>query len=84
MAKSSLSDLLGKLSLTSEQEDSINFYLTTLRRRGKFAYISSKTALFLPDLEKSGWIYLELGKINGVFVWGCSLCENMETFREKI
>ena len=46
------------------------------------SFVFSKTALFIPDLEKSGWIYLELRRIKEVFAWGCSLCENLETFRE--
>ena len=79
MAKSSLSDILAQLSLTNEEEDILNFYLTTMRRK-KLSFVFSKTALFIPDLEKSGWIYLELRRIKEVFAWDCSLCENLETF----
>ena len=50
-------------------------YLTTMRRK-KLSFVFSKTALFIPDLdlEKSGWMYLELRRIKEVFAWGCSLC----------
>ena len=82
MAKSSLSDMLSQLSLNIEEEDNLNFYLTTLRRKGRLQYFFSSTALFIPEMSKNGWIYLELGKVAGKFVWGCSICENLETFRE--
>ena len=82
MAKSSLSDMLSQLSLNNEEEDNLNFYLTTLRRKGRLQYFFSSTALFIPEMSKNGWIYLELGKVAGKFVWGCSICENLETFRE--
>ena len=81
MAKSSLSDMLSKLSLDSENEDRLTFYLSFLRRRGKMSFLFSKKACFIPDIETNKWIYLELRKIKNKFAWGCSNCENLKTFR---
>ena len=81
MSKLNLNEQMSKLSLDSEKEDNLTFYLTSLRRRGKCSYLFSKTALFIPDLEGSCWIYLELRKIKDKFTWGCSVCEDLKTFR---
>ena len=69
MAKSSLSDMLSKLSLDSENEDRLTFYLSFLRRRGKMSFLFSKKACFIPDIETNKWIYLELRKIKNKFAW---------------
>ena len=55
MSKLNLNEQMSKLSLDSEKEDNLTFYLTSLRRRGKCSYLFSKTALFIPDLEGSCW-----------------------------
>ena len=65
MAQASLIDMLSQLSLNSEEEDNLNFYLTTLRRKGRLQYFFSSTALFIPEMSKNGWIHLELGKVAG-------------------
>ena len=52
MAKSSLSDMISQLSLNNAEEDNLNFYLTTLRRKGRLQYFFSSTALFIPEMSK--------------------------------
>ena len=81
-SKAQLSDLLSKLSLGSENEDHLTFYLTTLRRK-KVSYLFSKNALFIQDLNSNQWVYLQLRMIKDTYVWGCSACTDMNTF-EKI
>ena len=80
MAKTNISDLLSKLSLDSEEEDHLTFYLAILCRK-KVPYLISKRALFIQEIKGNGWIYLELRKIKEKFVWGCSICENLKTFQ---
>ena len=81
MTKSSLSDMLSKLSLDAENEDKLSFYLSFLRRKGKHSILFSKKACFVTDLDSGKWIYLELKKIADTLAWGCSFCENLKTFR---
>ena len=81
MTKSSLSDMLSKLSLNTENEDKLSFYLSFLRRKGKNLILFSKKACFVKDIESNKWIYLELKRNSGEFAWGCSSCENLKTFR---
>ena len=84
MTKPSLSDMLSQLCLDGETEDRLAFYLSFLRRRGKNSVLFSKKACFITNLETSKWVYLELRKIEDKFVWGCSICENLKTFRNII
>ena len=56
MANAELSDLLSKLSLDSEKEDHLTFYLTTLRRK-RVPYLFSKNALFIQEIKVGGYIY---------------------------
>ena len=79
MAKAEMTDLLSKLSLDSEKEDHLTFYLTALRRK-RVSYLLSKNALFIQEITGNQWIYLQLRKIKNIFVWGCSVCEDMPTF----
>ena len=81
MPKSSLSDMLSKLSLNAENEDKLAFYLSFLRRKGKNSILFSKKACFVKDIESNKWLYLELKRNSGGFAWGCSSCENLKTFR---
>ena len=80
MAKAEMTDLLSKLSLDSEKEDHLTFYLTALRRK-RVSYLLSKNALFIQEITGNQWIYLQLRKIKNIFVWGCSVCEDMRTFK---
>ena len=81
MAKTSLSDMLTKLSLDRDSEDHLSFYLSLLRRKGNLSFLFSQKACFLPDIETKKWLYLELRKIGNTFVWGCSVCQDLKTFR---
>ena len=81
MVSNHLSDMLSKLSLDSENEDRLTFYLSILRRKGKSSYFISKSAGFIFDIQSKKWIYLELKKIENNFYWGCNSCQNLKTFR---
>ena len=81
MVSNHLSDMLSKLSLDSENEDRLTFYLSILRRKGKSSYFISKSAGFIFDIQSKKWIYLELKKIETNFYWGCNSCQNLKTFR---
>ena len=81
MKGDNISDLLSKLSLDSETEDRLTHFLSLLRRKGKSSYILSKKAAFINDMNIKKWIYLELRKLNNLFVWGCDECQDMKTFR---
>ena len=81
MATSKLNNLMSKLCLDSEKEDELSFYLASLRRKRKSSYLWSKTALFISNIDGTSWIYLEMRKIEEKFAWGCSSCNNLETFR---
>ena len=48
---------------------------------GKSSYILSEKAAFINDMNIKRWIYLELLKLNNLFVWGCDECQDMKTFR---
>ena len=74
MKGDNISDLLSKLSLDSETEDRLTYFLSLLR-------ILSKKAAFINDMNIKKWIYLELRKLNNLFVWGCDECQDMKTFR---
>ena len=63
MASQNLNELMSKLSLETEKQDELTFYLASLRRRRKTNYLFSKTALFILNLDGSSWIYLELKKL---------------------
>ena len=81
MNGNNLNDLLSKLSLDSENEDRLTFFLSLLRRKGKSSYIISKKAAFIYDTNVKKWTYLELRRINDIFVWGCKECQDIKTFR---
>ena len=81
MANNSLSDMLSKLSLDSDSEDRLSFYLSLLRRKGKLSFLFSKKACFIPDIKTKKCLYLELKKIENTFVWGCSVCQDLKIFR---
>ena len=82
MAARDISDMLSRLSLDSEIEDQVAFYLTTLRRK-KVPYLLSKDALFMHDIDSSAnWIYLQLRMMKDNFVWGCSSCTDIYAFRK--
>ena len=51
---------------------------------GKELCFIFKKGCFITNLETSKWVYLELRKIEDKFVWGCSICENLKTFRNII
>ena len=73
MAGAQLSDLLSKLTLDSEKEDTLSHYLASIRRK-KIPFIFSKNAFFVQELEKSNWVYLMCRKIKDNLFWGCSQC----------
>ena len=81
IAKTSLSDMLTKLSLDRDSEDHLSFYLSLLRRKGNLSFFFSQKACFLPDIETNKWLYLKLRKIGNTFLWGCSVCQDLKTFR---
>ena len=82
MAARNISDMLSSLSLDSEIEDQVAFYLTTLRRK-KVPYLFSKDAHFIHDIDSSAkWIYLQLRMMKDNFIWGCSSCTDINAFRK--
>lgn len=79
MAGAQLSDLLSKLTLDSEKEDTLSHYLASIRRK-KIPLIFSKNAFFVQELKKSNWVYLMCRKIKDNLFWGCSQCQDLNTF----
>ena len=84
MKGDNLSDILSKLTLDSENEDRLSFYLSILRRKGRTSHLISQKAAFIFDFDLKTWIYLELRCINKDFLWGCSKCQNIKTFRSVV
>ena len=68
-------------SIDSKSSQRIAFYLSFLRRKGKYSILFSKKACFVKDLESNKWIYLELKRNSDGFAWGCSSCKNLKRFR---